>query len=204
MEGSELDAGEVTRLLKAAREGDGAAMERLVPLVYEELRRIARRQLSHELGERTLNPTGLVHESYLKLGQGAMLARDRAHFLAIAARAMRQVLVDSARERKAAKRGGGAWERVTLTDGAQVEACDPDRLLALDEALAKLAPRHRQVIECRFFGGMDEEEIAEAMGVSARTVHRDWIKARAWLYRYFYSGEQAGPHGTHPERGEGS
>jgi RNA polymerase sigma factor (TIGR02999 family) len=187
MVGSQLDAGEVTRLLQAAREGDDAALERLIPLVYEDLRRLARRQLSHEYAERTLNATALVHESYLKLGQGAMLARDRAHFLAIAARAMRQVLVDHARDRKAAKRGGGSWERTTLTDGARQEEFDPDRLLALDEALAKLAPRHRQVVECRFFGGMDEQEIAAALGVSERTVHRDWIKARAWLYRYFYA-----------------
>jgi RNA polymerase sigma factor (TIGR02999 family) len=191
MAGYQLDVGEVTRLLEAAREGDDAALERLVPLVYEDLRRIARRQLSHELVERTLNATALVHESYLKLGRGAMLARDRAHFLAIAARAMRQVLVDYARDRKAAKRGGGAWERITLTDGARAVEFDPDRMLALDEALAKLLPRHRQVIECRFFGGMDEQEIAEALGVSARTVHRDWIKARAWLYRYFYPSDSA-------------
>jgi RNA polymerase sigma factor (TIGR02999 family) len=187
MAGSQLDVGEVTRLLQAAHEGDGAALERLIPLVYEDLRRLARRQLSHEYAERTLNATALVHESYLKLGQGVMLARDRAHFLAIAARAMRQVLVDHARDRKAAKRGGGSWERTTLTDGARQEEFDPDRLLALDEALAKLAPRHRQVVECRFFGGMDEQEIAAALGVSERTVHRDWIKARAWLYRYFYA-----------------
>jgi RNA polymerase sigma factor (TIGR02999 family) len=187
MEVSQLEVGEVTRLLRAAREGDGAALERLVPLVYEDLRRLARRQLSHEYAERTLNATALVHESYLKLGQGVMLARDRAHFLAIAARAMRQVLVDHARDRKAAKRGGGLWERTTLTDGARVERFDPDRMLALDDALAKLAPRHRQVIECRFFGGMNEPEIAAALGVSERTVHRDWLKARAWLYRYFYT-----------------
>jgi RNA polymerase sigma factor (TIGR02999 family) len=190
MEGSQLDVGEVTRLLRAAREGDGAALERLVPLVYEDLRRLARRQLGHEYGERTLNATALVHESYFKLGERAMLANDRAHFLAIAARAMRQVLIDHARERKAAKRGG-SWERITLTDGARPEQFDPDRMLALDEALAKLEPRVRQVVECRFFGGMEEQEIAAALGISQRTVHRDWIKARAWLYRYFYS-EPAG------------
>ncbi len=186
MDRVQLDIGEVTRLLRAAHEGDSAALERLIPLVYEDLRRLAGRQLGHEYGERTLNPTALVHESYLKLGAGAMVAKDRAHFLAIAARAMRQVLVDHARDRKAAKRGGGLWESTTLSDGDWVRDFDPDGMLALDEGLAKLEPRQRQVVECRFFGGMEEQEIAAALGVSERTVHRDWVKARAWLYRHFY------------------
>jgi RNA polymerase sigma factor (TIGR02999 family) len=182
----QFDAGEVTRLLQSARAGDPSAIERLVPLVYEDLRRLARRQLGHEYGQRTLNATALVHESYLKLGAGALTATDRAHFLAIAARAMRQVLVDHARDRNAAKRGGGQWERITLTDGAWMKDFDPNGVLALEEALAGLEPRQRQVVECRFFGGMEEQEIATALGVSERTVHRDWMKARAWLYRYFY------------------
>jgi RNA polymerase sigma factor (TIGR02999 family) len=186
MDSVQLDIGEVTRLLRSAREGEPAALERLVPLVYEDLRRLARRQLSHEHGERTLNATALVHESYLKLGAGVLAATDRAHFLAIAARAMRQVLVDHARERKAAKRGGGSWERTTLTDGVWVREFDADELLSLDEALAGLPPRQREVVECRFFGGMEEQEIAVALGVSERTVHRDWTKARAWLYRHLY------------------
>jgi RNA polymerase sigma factor (TIGR02999 family) len=186
MDDPELDVGKVTRLLQAAHEGEADALERLLPLVYDDLRRLARRQLGYEYAERTLNPTALVHESYLKLGRSAMAARDRAHFLAIAARAMRQVLVDQARDRKAAKRGGGEWERTTLTDGAWAGEFDPDGVLALDEALGKLEPRQRQVVEGRFFGGMEEQEIAAALGVSERTVHRDWIKARAWLYRYFY------------------
>jgi RNA polymerase sigma factor (TIGR02999 family) len=182
----QLDIGEVTRLLRSARGGEAGALERLVPLVYEDLRRLARRQLGHEYGECTLSATALVHESYLKLGAAALAATDRAHFLAIAARAMRQVLVDQARDRNAAKRGGGMWERTTLTDGAWASEFDPDGILALDEALAELEPRQRQVVECRFFGGMEEQEIAVALGVSERTVHRDWVKARAWLYRYFY------------------
>lgn len=186
MGGLQLDVGEVTRLLQAAHEGEPAALERLVPLVYEDLRRLARRHLGHEYGERTLNTTALVHESYLKLGGAPLAARDRAHFLAIAARAMRQVLVDHARDRKAAKRGGGSWERTTLTDGMWAGEFDPDGILVLDEALAELEPRQRQVVECRFFGGMEEHEIATALGVSERTVHRDWVKARARLYRYFY------------------
>lgn len=187
MAGLPGDVGEVTQLLRAARRGEPAALEQLVSLVYEDLRRLAGRQLQHEYGERTLNATALVHESYLKLGGAAMVARDRAHFLAIAARAMRRVLVDQARDRKAAKRGGGVWERATLTDGAWVGEFDLDGMLALDEALTELEPRQRQVVECRFFGGMEEREIAAALGVSERTVHRDWMKARAWLYRYFYS-----------------
>ena len=186
MDDPQLDIGEVTRLLRAANEGEGAALERLVPLVYDDLRRLAQRQLGREYGERTLNATALVHESYLKLGAIGLVARDRAHFLAIAARAMRQVLVDHARDRKAAKRGGGVWERTTLTDGAWAREFDPDGMLMLDEALTELEPRQRQVVECRFFGGMEEQEIAAALGVSERTVHRDWIKARAWLHRYFY------------------
>jgi len=186
MHGLERDVGEVTRLLQAAHEGDSAAVDRLLPLLYDDLRRLARRELGREYGERTLSATALVHEAYLKLGGGAMAARDRAHYLAIAARAMRQVLVDHARDRKAAKRGGGLWERTTLTDGAWVGEFDPDGMLALDEALGELMPRQRQVVECRFFGGMEEQEIAVALGVSERTVHRDWVKARAWLYRYFY------------------
>jgi RNA polymerase sigma factor (TIGR02999 family) len=186
-----LGLGEVTRLLQAARAGEPDALERVVPLVYEDLRRLARRQLGREYGERTLNATGLVHEAYLKVaGSGTLGARDRAHFLAIAARAMRQVLVDHARERKAAKRGGG-WESTTLTDGAWVGEFEPEQILALDEAIQELDPRQRQVVEYRFFGGMGEREIAEVLGVSERTVHRDWMKARAWLYHRLYPGAEA-------------
>jgi RNA polymerase sigma factor (TIGR02999 family) len=181
-----LDPGEVTRLLRSARSGEPGALERLVPLIYEDLRRLARSQLRGEYVERTLDATALVHECYLKLGPAALAATDRAHFMAIAARAMRQVLVDQARDRKAAKRGGGAWMRTTLNDDALVGELDLDGVLALDEAVAALEPRQRQVVECRIYGGMDEAEIAQALGVSGRTVHRDWLKARAWLYRHFY------------------
>ena len=184
MDVARLDVGEVTRLLRQARDGEPAALERLIPLLYDDLRRLARRQLGQEYGEPTLNATALVHESYLKLGAGALAATDRAHYLALAARAMRQVLVDHARERKAAKRGGGLWQRTTLTDGAWSGDFDADGMLALEEALAGLEPRQRQVVECRFFGGMEEPEIAAALGVSARTVQRDWVRARAWLSRY--------------------
>lgn len=175
--------GEVTRLLRAAREGDAGAIDRIVPLVYEDLRRVARRQLGRGFGPQSVRPTELLHEAYVKLSiGGAEAAVDRAHFLAIAARAMRQVLVDEARHRRAAKRGGG-WKRATLSGSHWVADFDIDELLTLNDALDELEPRQRQVVECRFFGGMEESEIAEALGVTERTVRRDWVKARAWLYR---------------------
>lgn len=157
-----------------------ASVDALVPLVYDELRRLAERQLARELGPRSLQPTTLVHEAWLKLASHAPALADRGHFLAIAARAMRQVLVDHARERHAAKRGGG-WARTTLTDGTAVHEQEPDALIALDAALARLEPRQRQVVECRYFAGFDDDETALALGITARTVRRDWVKARAWL-----------------------
>jgi RNA polymerase sigma factor (TIGR02999 family) len=175
--------GEVTHLLRAARHGDAGAIDRIVPLVYEDLRRLARRQLGRRFGPHSVRPTELVHEAYVKLSAGgAEAAADRAHFLAIAARAMRQVLVDDARRHRAAKRGGG-WKRATLSGHHWVADVDVDELLTLNDALEELDPRQRQVVECRFFGGMDESEIAEVLGVTDRTVRRDWVKARAWLYR---------------------
>jgi RNA polymerase sigma factor (TIGR02999 family) len=183
--------GDVTRLLESAVAGDGEALDRLLPLVYEDLRRVAHRQLDREGGGHTLQTTALIHEAYLKLASGgAMSATSRAHFLAIAARAMRQVLVDYARRRKAAKRGGGVIS-VTLGDQAGTPDTSADDLLALDDALKQLDPRQRQVIECRFFGGMEEKDIAEALGVSERTVRRDWVKARAWLYQALYAERDA-------------
>jgi RNA polymerase sigma factor (TIGR02999 family) len=175
--------GEVTQLLRAARDGDASAIDRIVPLVYEDLRRLARRQLGRGFGPQSVRPTELVHEAYVKLSiGGAEAAVDRAHFLAIAARAMRQVLVDEARHHQAAKRGGG-WKRATLSGRHWVADFDVDELLTLNDALQELDPRQRQVVECRFFGGMEDSEIAEALGVTDRTVRRDWVKARAWLYR---------------------
>ena len=181
------DAGEITRLLQAARTDDRAALDAVVTLLYNDLRQLARRQLAREHGARTIQPTTLVHEAYVKLAGGVGDATDRAHLLAIAARAMRQVLVDDARERHAAKRGPD-WFQTTLTDGAWTTALDPATLLALDDALGRLDPRQRQVVECRFFGGLEEEEIAEALGVTTRTVRRDWVKARAWLNRWLDEG----------------
>jgi RNA polymerase sigma factor (TIGR02999 family) len=176
-------SGDVTRLLESARAGDRAALDRVLPIVYDDLRRLARRQLAREHGSRTVQPTTLVHEAYLKLAGSAPRAENRVHLLAIAAHAMRQVLVDHARERRAAKRGP-EWLRTTLTDGVSTTNLDADALLALDDALERLDPRQRQVVECRFVAGLDDAEIADALGVTTRTVRRDWVKARAWLNRW--------------------
>ena len=175
----EYQPGEVTRILEAAQAGDRGALDQIIPLVYEDLRRIARRRLARHGGAAD-HVTTVVHEAYLKLANSVPKASSRAHLLAIAARAMRQVLVDQARDRKARKRGHG-WEATTLTDGAWSIELDPATLIALDDALARLDPRQRQVVECRFFAGLEETEIAEALGVTTRTIHRDWVKARAWL-----------------------
>lgn len=185
--------GEVTRLLRLARLGDPDALHRVVPLVYEDLRRIARRQLRHERAGHTLVPTALVHESYMRLvGSLPTDATDRAHFLAIASRSMRQVLIDHARRLATRKRGSG-WQVTTVSVGLPAVEKAPDELLALDAALDGLEERQRQVVECRFFGGMEEVEIALALGVSERTVRRDWVKARAWLYSALYPDEGDGP-----------
>lgn len=185
---------EISRLLAAHRAGDAAAGERIFPLVYEELRRAAGRLLATEQVGHTLHPTDLVHEAWLRLGitpdGGAPLpASDRAHFLGITIRAMRQVLIDHARRRIADKRGGGAV-RVTLDDGDGARDTSPEDLLALFDALEKLGDvdmRLRQVVEFRYLAGFTEDETAEALGITTRTVQRDWVKARAWLYRQLYS-----------------
>lgn len=183
------DAGEATRLIRQAREGDSEAFDRLMGVVYDELKAVAGRQLRRERSDHTLDATALVHEAYIKLVDQARLpVQDRSHFLAIAARAMRQILVDHARRRNAGKRGGD-WARTTLTAGHATFEFDPSELLTLDAAMEELEERQRKVVEYRFFGGMEETEIAEVLGVSARTVRRDWVKARAWLYRTLYSGD---------------
>jgi RNA polymerase sigma factor (TIGR02999 family) len=188
-ESPEAVPGEVTRLLHEARGGAQEALDRVLALIYDDLRVIARRQLQREYAERTLEPTALVHEAYLKLvGSAALGAADRAHFLAIAAHAMRQVLVDHARRRTSAKRGDAA-KMVTLSDAGSNDALDADELLALDDALERLEPRQRQIVECRFFAGMDDLEIAAALGVTDRTVRREWVKARAWLNKAIYGGQ---------------
>ena len=185
--GPDASPGEVTRLLASLQAGDADVLDELFPLVYGELRRAADMLLNREFEAHTLQPTALVHEVYLKLVRGgAPDATSKAHFLGIAARAMRQILVDHARRRKAAKRGKGE-AFVTLGDHADEGAAAPDAetMIALDEALAELAKldaRLAKVVELRFFGGLSEEQVAATLGVTSRTVQRDWAKARAWLH----------------------
>ncbi len=175
-----------TRLLVAFENGEPVPVDALLPLMYDELHRLARGHLARERPGHTLRPTGLVHEAYLRLVDDTRVsARGRAYFFGAAGRAMRQVLVDHARRRRAAKRGG---ERTAVTleeDHASVDAFALD-VLELDAALERLAAhseRPARVVECRFFGGLSVEETAAALGVSERTVHYDWKFARAWLYR---------------------
>ena len=176
--------GDVTRLLVAFRAGDREAFDRLVPLVYADLRRIARGQLARGRPGRTLNTTGLVHEAWLRLvDQTQATWEDRGHFLAVAAVAMRQIAISYARRRAAAKRGGG--ERpVTLEEDRIAVDDQAEQLIEIDRALTRLGERNERlarVVECRFFAGLSEEETATALGVSLRTAQRDWLRARAWL-----------------------
>ena len=175
---------DITELLLAHGGGDAAALGRLVPLVYDDLRRIARGQLRRRRPGDTLDTTGLVHEAYVRLvDQSRASWRDRGHFFAVSAIAMRQIVVDHARRRMRVKRGG---DRVTvpLDDVREPAAREAARILEIDEALERLAridARLAQVVECRYFAGLTEEETAAALGVSVRTAQREWFKARAWL-----------------------
>ena len=176
---------EVTELLVAVSAGDRGAMDRLFPLVYRELQACAHRQLSRRDSGETLNTTALVHETYLKLtANDRQTYNDRVHFFAVAAGAMRQILVDYARRASAGKRGGGAKE-LSLDPAELASAERADELVALDEALTELAAadsRLARTVELRFFGGLSVEETADVLGTSPRTVKRDWRKARALLY----------------------
>jgi len=174
----------VTVLLQAMKAGDRAAFDRLVPLVYDELRVIARHHLRRHRRSETLNTTALVHEVYVKMArQSGLQAEDRSHFLAVSACAMRQVIVQFARARAAEKRGGG--EAPLPLEEQQIAVDDhAHQLLEIDRVLEKLRDRDERlarVVECRFFAGLSETETAEAMGVSLRTAQRDWMRARAWL-----------------------
>jgi len=177
---------EVTELLLRWTAGDQAAFDLLVPLVFEQLRRLARRQMAREHSDHTLQPTALVNETYLRLIDASQVQwKDRAHFFAMSARMMRQILVDFARSRQAQKRGGGA-RQVSLTDALGVVPNGKTDLVALDDALKALAavdPRRSQVVELRFFGGLSGEETAEVLNVSVDTVKRDWRLAKVWLLR---------------------
>jgi len=185
--------GEVTLLLAEMRSGRKDALTRLVPLVYNELRRLAGRYMRDERTGHTLQPTALVHEAFLRLaGQDRANWQNRAQFMGIAGQLMRRILVDHARKRYAAKRGGTL---VTLDEGIgnqRSTAAQPEEILAVDEALARLDrldPRQARVVELRYFGGLSAEETAEAMGMSQRTVEREWTTAKAWL-RAQLAGEE--------------
>jgi len=177
----------ITQLLVDWGKGDQAALEKLMPLVYSELRRLASNYLRRERGEHTLQPTALVNEAYLKLvDQKNPKWQNRAHFFGISAQLMRRILVDHARQHQAVKRGGAEQQRISLT-GAEALAQQPEiDLLALNEALdelAKMDPKQSRIVELKFFGGLSIEEIAEVLGIGHATVERDWKMARAWLRR---------------------
>jgi RNA polymerase sigma factor (TIGR02999 family) len=180
---------DVTRLLNLAFTGDQEALDQVLPLVYSELRRIARRQLYRERQARDIDATALVHEAYVKLrGPAELRCENRAHFLALASRVMRQILVDAARQRKAEKRGG-EWHQTTITGKDRGFRMPLEDLLALEKALGRLEAldqRLVRVVECRFYAGMTDDETAQVLGVSSKTVQRDWIRARAWLYKEIY------------------
>ncbi len=189
--GMESASSDVTRLLQQWGDGNRDALDRLVPLLYEHLRRIAHHRLRDEARSPSLNTTGLVHEAYLKLVDVRQARfRDRAHFLAMASRVMRRLLVDHARARRAAKRGGGAGT-VELTEAAWMSDTEADAIFDLDEALDRLAavdPRQSEILEQRYFGGLSLEEVAEAVGLSLATVKRELRFARAWLAAELGSG----------------
>ena len=181
-----MPSGSVTELLAKAGSGDTSALANVFPLIYEELHRLAQQQLRREPDGHTLSPTALVHEAYMRLiDYSRMEWTGRAHFMAVASTAMRRILVDHARSHRSIKRGG-ALRRVPIES---VDLATDDRaelLIAVDDALSKLKeidPRQARVVECRFFGGMTEEETAEALGIGLRTAKRDWAKAKMWLHR---------------------
>ena len=186
--------GEVTRLLAACSDGDREAFDRLIPLVYDDLRSIAHRRLAGERRGHTLNTTAVVHEAYLQLvNQATASWRDRAHFFAVASRVIRHLLIDYARRSRAQKRGGGDL-LIPLRDNLAGQTPRTVELLALEEAMLELARRDarlERVVECRFFGGMSVRDTATALGVSERTVERDWKRAKAHLYRALSDEEPA-------------
>ncbi|HXH50357.1 MAG TPA: sigma-70 family RNA polymerase sigma factor [Terriglobia bacterium] len=191
----EASSNEVTLLLQAWGGGDAQALERLTPLVYQELHRIARGYMARERPDHTLQTTALINEAYIRLIDVRRVNwQDRAHFYAVCARAMRRILVDHARSRGYQKRGGGNI-RVQLDEASGIAWSLDSNLLELDEALNRLSaldPRKGRVIEMRFFGGLSVDETAEALRISPETVMRDWKLARAWLYRELSADQHNG------------
>jgi len=181
---AEALAHEITSALDAFRDGDSAAAGRLLPLVYDQLRDLAGSYFRRQPAGHTLQPTALVHEAFVKLVEQTQISwTNREHFLAIAATAMRQILTDHARRVRADKRGG-SWERVTLSERLEASSGAELDVVELDEALTRLAAldeRKHRVVELRYFGGLTVEEVANLLGVSKRTVEKDWHAARAWL-----------------------
>lgn len=180
------DVKDVTKLLEAWSDGDGAALEQLMPLVYDELRRMAKRYMNSQPSGHTLQTTALIHEAYLKLAENREKHwQNRAHFFAVAAQAMRHILVDRARARKAEKRGGAA-QKVSLEEAAIISNERISEVIALDDALKNLEKedaRKSRVVELRYFGGLSVEETAEVLKISSETVMRDWRFAKTWLLR---------------------
>jgi len=181
-----LAADNLTGLLLEWREGDKAALDRLMPLVYDELRRIAHRYVQHERDGHTLQTSALVHEAYLRFaGQRRVDWENRSHFFAVTAQVMRHILIDHARRRRYVKHGGES-QQVPIEDAEGMSLQRADELIALEEALAELARldrRKSQVVELRYFGGLSLEETAEVLEISLMTVRRDWRAAKAWLFR---------------------
>jgi RNA polymerase sigma factor (TIGR02999 family) len=187
---SSLSPKSVTQLLAQWNAGDDMALQAVLPLVYDELRRLARHYMRRERADHTLQGTALVHEAYMRLEkQGAAPFKDRAHFVAICAQLMRQILVEYARNHRAAKRDGGC--KLTLDDTVVFESRSLD-LVALDDALAELAklnPQQSRIVELRFFGGLSIEESAQVLGLSPATVQRKWSTARIWLHHELSKAE---------------
>jgi len=181
-----INPAQATQILEEARQGDHAAVDQLFQVAYDQLRRLAVKYLSRERKSHTLQPTALVHEAYLKLiDQTRVDWQGRTHFFAIGAQAMRRILVDHARAHEAAKRGGGR-QRVTLDERLIGDSQRSQDVLALEDSLVKLAeldPRQARMVELRFFGGLTVEEVAEVLGMSKRSVEREWTMVRSWLRR---------------------
>jgi RNA polymerase sigma-70 factor (ECF subfamily) len=195
------DTGEVTRLLGEIHGGKKDAMNQLLPLVYDELHRLARSYFRRERGEHTLQPTALVHEAYIRMVDQKAAMQTRGHFLAVAATQMRRILLDYARKHRAERRGGGG-QKVLLEDTMAIAEQTPLDMIGLDTALtqlSKLDPEQAKLVELRFFGGLSVEETADVMGVSPATIKRSWSSARAFLHREMTGGQSdAGAMGADP------